>query len=207
MVSILPELVVFDLDMCLWSPEMWTLREIPGSANRICGPLDSGHGCVAVRSGNDVVRLFPGALAVLQDICKGRYDASMRIAAASSADTPHASAIARATMDLLEIVPGVTMRQVFARGWPSDFNGNIQIGRHPPLSANKGRSHFPQLRQHTGVPYDKMVFFDDCNWDDNCTSVEHHCPGVTTQRTPNGLQVHEWQAALAAYEARKRSSS
>ena len=27
----------------------------------------------------------------------------------------------------------------------------------------------------TGVPYDRMLFFDDCNWSDNCRDVETRC--------------------------------
>ena len=39
-----------------------------------------------------------------------------------------------------------------------------QIGRQPPLSSNKAKSHFPRLKEATGVPFDQMLFFDDCNW-------------------------------------------
>ena len=37
----------------------------------------------------------------------------MKIAAASSADNPKAVECAKASMDILEVVPGVTMKQVF----------------------------------------------------------------------------------------------
>lgn len=35
--SVLPELIVFDLDDCLWTPEMYTLSEIP--TKKVLGPL------------------------------------------------------------------------------------------------------------------------------------------------------------------------
>lgn len=38
----LPRLVVFDLDQCLWSPEMYLLREIP--TERVYGELPNGVG-------------------------------------------------------------------------------------------------------------------------------------------------------------------
>ena len=57
---------------------------------------------VGVRSGQDVIRLFPGALGVLTACHDGTYD-SMRLAAASSADTPFAAAIAHTALSLLEV--------------------------------------------------------------------------------------------------------
>ena len=108
-------------------------------------------------------------------------------------------------MDLLEIVPGVTMREVFNKGWDDGFDGNIQIGRTPPLSSDKSKTHFPIIKQHTGIDYSKMVFFDDCNWGDNCGQVERNCPGVVTRRTPNGLQIEDWNVALKEYSERYQS--
>ena len=49
--------------------------------------------------------------------------------------------------------------------------GNMQIGRSPPLSSDK-TTHFRLLQENTGVPYDRMLFFDDCGWSDNCAVVE-----------------------------------
>lgn len=37
-----PKLVVFDLDMCVWEPEMYTLNKIPTPADAVRG--DSGEG-------------------------------------------------------------------------------------------------------------------------------------------------------------------
>ena len=183
--SLLPELVVFDLDECLWSPEMYSLSDIPDEKCKVMGPLPNGvgEGVIGVRSGREVVRLFPDAIIVLQDIYNGKYG-EVRIAAASSADTPHAVKIGRKSMSLLEILPGVTMREAFAKGWDANFEGNVQIGRSPPLSSDKGSSHFPIIKRETGVGYDRMVFFDDCNWGDNCARVASKCPGVVTQKTP-----------------------
>lgn len=38
-IPVFPELVVFDLDQCLWSPEMYTLHELP--SKKIYGRLGS----------------------------------------------------------------------------------------------------------------------------------------------------------------------
>ena len=79
---------------------------------------------------------------------------------------------------MLEVFPDVTVRQVFAKGWPEGFEGNLQIGRTPPLSSDKAQTHFPILKAETKIEYDKMIFFDDCNWGDHCANVAKYCPGI-----------------------------
>ena len=207
----LPALVVVDLDACLWNREMFTLRVVVDRTNPVLGPLgpDGALGVVGARSGNDVISLHPGALQALRKVHSGEYP-GMRCATASSADTPLAVKIGRSALDLLEVVPGVTVREVLATGFPDGFEGNLQIGRTPPLSSNKAATHFPFLRENTQVPFDKMLFFDDCNWGDHCAAVGDGCrekknnQGPVTVRTPNGLQVGDWERGLEAYKERAR---
>jgi magnesium-dependent phosphatase 1 len=197
---LIPELIVLDLDDCVWSPEMFTLEAMPSDPVR--GDLGGrGEGVVGVRSGAETIRVFPGALRALQDVWDGTV--ASRLAVASSADTPFAAAIARDALQILEVVPGVSVRTVLDRGWPDGFAGHRLIGRTPPLSSDKSRTHFPLLREHTGVAYDAMLFFDDSNWSDHCGIVERNCPGVVAQRTPRGLQYDEFLAGLKKFAAAK----
>jgi len=88
----------------------------------------------------------------------------MKICFASSADTIYAEKIGRATLQLLEIIPGISVWDIVVNNKKNGWNGiDInQIGRQPPLlSSNKAKSHFPNLRKATGIRYDKMLFFDD----------------------------------------------
>ena len=66
-----------------------------------------GLGVIGVQSGDSVLRMFPGALSVLQAIHSGKYPGAMRLATASTADTPLCVDIARAAIAILEIVPGI----------------------------------------------------------------------------------------------------
>jgi magnesium-dependent phosphatase 1 len=83
-------------------------------------------------------------------------------------------------MSILEVFPNVSVRDVFAKDWPEGFDGNMQIGRTPPLSADKAATHFPALLRETMIPYEEMIFFDDCNWGDHCGNVEKRCQGYHT---------------------------
>lgn len=103
---IFPKLVVFDLDDCLWRPEMYTLSEIPTKVLRGKLGRSGEEGNIGVYSDYQIISLYPYALQLLQDYYLDKYPNYMRFAIASSADTPLAVAIGKAAMDLLEILPG-----------------------------------------------------------------------------------------------------
>jgi len=198
-----PELVVFDLDACFWDQEMYEMSSMP--AETIKGDLNGrGQGVVGVVCpGNPPIRLHKGSLTALQNHADGLYP-NTRVCFASSADTPFAEKVGRASLKLLEVVPGTTVWDlVVGRDWDgTDVN---QIGRQPPLSSNKARSHFPRLKEATSIRYDRMLFFDDCNWGDHCGMVSAGCreadtnTGPAVVRTPNGLTVDLWNKGLQVY--------
>ena len=71
-------------------------------------------------------------------------------------------------------------------------------------NSNKAQTHFPRIRKLTGIPYDEMLFFDDCNWGDHVGMVGRGCKedsgnGVIGHRTPSGLKVSDWQKGLELY--------
>lgn len=197
-----PALVVFDLDACLWDHETYQLAGPPSRLLR--GDLrGAGEGVVGALCGREEVRLHPGALAALQEINAGAPGSPSRCCAASSADTPEAVRIARALLGVLEVVPGVTVWSVLCAG-----HGDVsQIGRSPPLSADKSATHFPRIRAATGVRYDRMLFFDDDGWSDNTLEVATGCvedngKGVIAVKTGSGgLQERHWREGLRKFAA------
>jgi len=208
-----PKLCVFDLDACFWDQEMYTMHALP--TQTITGELSNGRGqgVVGVRSTDPrdpIIRLHAGSLFALQQHYDQAYP-GMKVAFASSADTPFAEECARAALKLLQVVPGLTVWDLVVN---RDWNGQDinQIGRQPPyLSSNKARSHFPRLQQVTNytIRYDDMLFFDDCLWGDHCGMVQTQCRetdsglGPVTVRTPNGLGRAEWQQGLELFHQRK----
>lgn len=180
-------------------------------SKKVMGDLNGrGEGVIGVMSGRAQISLHKGSLISLQEHYDGMYP-GMKIAMASSADTPFAEKVGRASLKMLEVVPGTTVWDLLMRDWDGeDVN---QIGRQPPLSSNKSKTHFPFLKERTGIRYDKMLFFDDCNWGDHCGMVERNCKeddnglGPVTVRTPIGLGENEWRQGLKKYAQRNGSAS
>jgi magnesium-dependent phosphatase 1 len=205
--NLYPDLVVYDLDACFWDKEMFEMPSVPSENDVVRGDLNGrGEGVMGVMSGSrHRISLHKGALQSLQEHADGVLYPGMRVAFASSADTVFAERVGRASLKLLEVVPGLTVWDlVVGRDWKGvDVN---QIGRQPPLlSSNKAKSHFPRLREVTGIRYDRMLFFDDCNWGDHCRMVAEGCKevdtgaGPATVRTPYGLGLKEWKLGLEVY--------
>jgi magnesium-dependent phosphatase 1 len=177
--------------------------EMPAVPDRTAtGDLNgNGQGVIGAYSGSHKISMHKGSMIALQEHAQHKYP-GMKICFASSADTPFAEQIGRATLKLLEVVPGMTVWELVMRDWDNrDVN---QIGRQPPLSSNKAQTHFPRIRQLTGISYDKMLFFDDCNWGDHCGMVARACQEngkpVVTHRTPNGLREVDWRKGLELYK-------
>ncbi|GKY92335.1 hypothetical protein MPSEU_000204600 [Mayamaea pseudoterrestris] len=200
--SMYPELCVFDLDACFWDQEMYEMSEMPST--KVMGDLNGrGKGVLSVMSGRHQISMHMGSLLALQNHADGMYG-GMRVAFASSADTPFAVKVGRASLKMLEVLPGLTVWDlVCGRDWEGrDVN---QIGRQPPLSSNKAKTHFPFLKEATRIRYDRMLFFDDCNWGDHCGMVQAACrepdtdTGPAVVRTPTGLSVAKWGEGLATY--------
>jgi hypothetical protein len=91
-----------------------------------------GQGVIGAYSGHDKIALHQGALVALQEHAQQHLYPGMRVCFASSATTPFAEQIGRATLKLLEVLPGMSVWDVVMRDWDGqDVN---QIGRQPPLS-------------------------------------------------------------------------
>eukprot|EP00957_Ditylum_brightwellii_P027060 2045951-Ditylum_brightwellii.AAC.1 len=99
-VSAVPELCVFDLDACLWDQEMFEMSAMPSKTLK--GDLNGkGEGVLGVYSGRDLIKLHKGSLIALQEHAAGSHP-GMKIALASSADTPFAEKVGRAALKMLE---------------------------------------------------------------------------------------------------------
>ena len=151
----LPSMIVFDLDDCLWSPEMHELNGLPeipvhGELNpkSMGGKRLKGVVGLQVPRYRDTVMLFDGARRVLYEIATNPIYKDILLATASSSLEPSYS---YACLAGIEILPGLTM---------GDMMTYNQIGRTGNLSPDK-TTHFRELHDESGVPYNEMLFFDD----------------------------------------------
>ena len=93
------------------------MPSVPTADNVVRGDLNGrGEGIIGVMSGRNRISLHPGGLLALQEHADGNFP-GMRIALASSADTPKAEQIGRASLALLEVTPGVTVWDLLMKDW------------------------------------------------------------------------------------------
>jgi len=152
-------MIVFDLDDCLWTPEM---HELPGCPEiPVHGPLvprgaepaaaarpPSGVVGLRVPRYQDTVTLYDGARRVLFELATNPEYRGVRLATASSSLEP---AYSYACLAGIEVLPGLAL---------GDMMAHNQIGRTGRLSPDK-TTHFKELHEESGVPYAEMLFFDD----------------------------------------------
>ena len=157
-------MIVFDLDDCLWTPEMHELPgcpEIPvhGELNLNLGSGGGGGGGknqkqhkgvvgLQVPRYRDTVTLYDGARKVLYELATNPIYKDVQLATASSSLEPSYS---YACLAGIEILPGLCM---------GDMMSYNQIGRTGNLTPDK-TTHFRQLHEESCVPYNEMLFFDD----------------------------------------------
>lgn len=97
----------------------------------------------------EIVELHPGARLALRELATNPKYGGVRIAVASTSLEP---AYSRACIDGIEIVEGVTMR---------DMISYSQIGRSGKLTSRK-TGHFRLIHEESGgVPYENMLFFGE----------------------------------------------
>lgn len=191
--SDLPTIIVFDLDDCLWTPEMHELSGMPSIP--VEGPLDpndnqSTLGVVGMKvpsrrrgrgggfdwggyntDDEEVVELYPGARLALRELVMNPKYRGIKVAFASTSLEPSYS---RACLDGIEIVEGVTMRSIVS---------HAQIGRSGRLTSRK-TTHFRLIHEESGVPYEEMLFFGkciDCCCRIYCLQSSLYLPDKTTQ--------------------------
>ena len=185
----LPSMIVFDLDDCLWHPEMHELTGMPEIP--IQGELDptsvGEHGVVGLQvpRRRTTVRLYEGARLVLRELALDPRYRGIILACASTSLEPSYS---QACLEGIEVLPGLFLRDMF------QYN---RIGRTGELTSRK-TGHFGLLHQDSGVSFREMLFFDDCNWGDHCADVTNTL-GVVSVQTPSGLRLSQFHDGLQKY--------
>jgi magnesium-dependent phosphatase 1 len=139
--DMVPRIVVFDLDACCWTPEMYQLGR--GAPFR----YDVAR-CEAIASDGEKVRLLGDVRAIWEELHSGERWRQTEVAIASRCDEPQ---WARELLGKFEVLPGVTM---------------IEVARDTLVQIHSGnkKSHLTEISKASGVTFSDMLFFDDDPW-------------------------------------------
>jgi len=202
------QLVVFDLDFCIWQPEMYQIQGPPILKNLQSiqpklkrkrrndtqqlkfklpkNPNSNQKGMIVTDRNGTPITVFDGASYALSEINRWRQQkddtdsakSNIRVAVASCTNEP---SYARKCMDWLVVDDGSTLASCF---------DCIEI------RPGDKRKHFESLQRITGIPYEDMCFFDD--YDLNINNVR--TLGVKCFHTPFGMTRDIWEDALDTFD-------
>jgi magnesium-dependent phosphatase 1 len=185
----MPKIVVFDLDGCLWRPEMYELLYFSGGAGAPFTPSEDDNNILLTRKGEKVY-LLGNVREVMTELYsstdKNNKWHGVQVGISSRTDQP---SWARELLQKFQ-VEDTTTTTTFAL---SDvFQGPIEIASDSKVQ------HFRRIAAATHVPLEDMLFFD--NEFGNCQAVSDL--GVTVAFCPGGVTNEIWKAAVEAFPVR-----
>ena len=164
-----PKVVVFDLDGCLWDPEMYMLSWRGGA------PFEPDGDAMLSQSGERVV-LLGAAREILRELRTTDDWSATKVAISSRTDEP---AWAAELLDKFRVDDMVL--------------GDCFDARE--ITKESKSSHFRRLREKYSCTYEEMMFFD--NEYGNCREISSL--GVTVAFSPDGVTGDVWAEAVAAF--------
>ena len=164
-----PKVVVFDLDGCLWDPEMYMLSWRGGA------PFEPDGDAMLAQSGERVV-LLGAARDILRQLRTTDDWSNTKVAISSRTDEP---AWAAELLDKFRVDDMVL--------------GDCFDARE--ITKESKSSHFRRLKEKYACDYEDMLFFD--NEYGNCREISQL--GVTVAFSPDGVTGDVWADALAAF--------
>ena len=164
-----PKVVVFDLDGCLWDPEMYQLSWRGGA------PFEPDGDAMLAQSGERVV-LLGAARDILRQLRTTDDWSGTKVAISSRTDEP---AWAAELLDKFRVDDMVL--------------GDCFDARE--ITKESKSSHFLRLKEKYSCDYEDMLFFD--NEYGNCREISSL--GVTVAFSPDGVTGDVWAEAVAAF--------
>ena len=164
-----PKVVVFDLDGCLWDPEMYMLSWRGGA------PFEADGDAMLSQSGERVV-LLGAARDILRQLRTTDDWSATKVAISSRTDEP---AWAAELLDKFRVDDMVL--------------GDCFDARE--ITKESKSSHFRRLKERYACDYEEMLFFD--NEYGNCREISSL--GVTVAFSPEGVTGDVWAEAVAAF--------
>eukprot|EP00756_Hemistasia_phaeocysticola_P052592 Hpha_TRINITY_DN27850_c0_g1::TRINITY_DN27850_c0_g1_i1::g.194000::m.194000/K17619/MDP1; magnesium-dependent phosphatase 1 len=164
-----PRAIIFDLDGCVWYPEMYHLWG-GGGAPFKAGP----EGDVTDRQGTRV-RMLGNLRGVLREIHQDERWRKTVVGVASCTDEPE---WARECLEKLQVCEGLRM-------------GDMLEQRAVQIYKGSKKTHLRKIADNLGCSPEDIVFFD--NERHNLSVVQPL--GVTCVYTPEGMDERSWRLA------------
>jgi magnesium-dependent phosphatase 1 len=180
----LPKLVVFDLDGCLWRPEMYELLYYSGGAGAPFTPSDNDPNILLTRRGEPVY-LLGNVRQVMEELYLEPKWNDVKVGISSRTDQPD---WARELLQKFQVDhdDGTFCLNDIFQGGPIQIASDAKV------------DHFRRIASETGVALEDMLFFD--NEFGNCKDVSSL--GVTVAYCPNGVDTSIWEEAVRAFPVR-----
>jgi len=179
--KILPKVIVFDLDGCLWSPEMYELLYFSGGRGAPF-TVDPEDPKVLRTVGDEAVRLLGDVrwvLSQLYDYNSNSTNNAIQVGISSRTDEPEWAKELLAKFSIQAMEKELVPLQIV-------FNGPIEIAKDSKIK------HFHRICKQCRVQMKDILFFD--NELGNCYDVASL--GVTVVYCPIGVTKELWKLAL-----------
>ena len=175
----LPKAIIFDLDGCLWTPEMYEIMYFMGGQG---APFreDPNNSPNLLTSGGRPVKLLGDVRSVFEEMHTQSCYSDTKIGISSRTDEPN---WARELLEKFRIATNENGKPV---SLADVLTGPIEIAQDSKVA------HFERIRSATGIDYEDMVFFD--NEFGNCERVSSL--GVSVVYCPKGVTRKLWERGV-----------
>ena len=148
----LPRMIVFDLDGCLWRPEMYELLYFSGGKGAPFTPSEMDPNTLKT-VGGEPVYLLGDVRTVMKELCENPKWKHTRVGISSRTDAPD---WARELLSKFKIDPTTVLQDVMDQSLEE-------------ISHESKVQHFRRLSKSTNISFEEMIFLD--NEFGNCQDV------------------------------------
>lgn len=182
-----PKLIVFDLDGCLWRPEMYELIHFMGNKGAPFRPSEHDRNTL-LSVGDEPIELLRDVREVMRELHRDPQWRDVSVGISSRTDAPHWARELLTKFTIQDSEGEFAMVDV--------FQGPIE------MSYDSKVKHFDRISHRTKIGFQDMVFFD--NEFGNCASVADL--GVTVGYCPGGVCKGIWEKTLDAFSSSRQGT-
>eukprot|EP00532_Pseudo-nitzschia_australis_P018529 CAMPEP_0168303964 /NCGR_PEP_ID=MMETSP0142_2-20121227/45068_1 /TAXON_ID=44445 /ORGANISM="Pseudo-nitzschia australis, Strain 10249 10 AB" /LENGTH=228 /DNA_ID=CAMNT_0008255039 /DNA_START=194 /DNA_END=880 /DNA_ORIENTATION=- len=177
--KMLPKAIIFDLDGCLWTPEMYEIMFFMGGKG---SPFkkDPKSDRNLLTCNNKPVRLLGDVRSIFEDLYTQPDFEDVKIGISSRTDEPN---WARELLTKFEVTENERGQPIYLI---NVIDGPVEIAK------DSKKEHFRRINIETGIEYEDMLFFD--NEFGNCDKIASL--GVSVVYCPDGVTRTLWDMGV-----------